>query len=141
MKIAFYKGLKSKRLVDTVICLSTFSKYSHCEIVFSDGMSASSSRLDKGVRFKYIDYENSDKWDVYEIVSPYGEEAEKAIRYYFQINEGDTYNHAGAVLSAFGLALQKPNKKWCSEICAEVLGEKPTTPGKLFRVLKKNWTI
>lgn len=139
MKIAFYKGLKSRKPLDIIICLATLSRYSHCELVFSDGVCASSSMRDSGVRFKKIDL-TDDKWDVYELFD-ITEEDERLIRYYFQINDDDAYNYIGAIGSMFGLELIQEDKKWCSEICATTIGESPTTPGRLHSRLRNSMKI
>ena len=53
MQIAFYKA-KFGNFTDKIVSAFTFSPYSHCEMVFSDGICASASLRDGGVRFKYI---------------------------------------------------------------------------------------
>ena len=68
MKAAFYKatrpglqGLYSRaaRAVDR-------GPYSHCELVFSDGLSGSASYIDGGVRLKRIDFD-PEHWDFIEL--------------------------------------------------------------------------
>lgn len=143
MKIAFYKGLKSKHFIDKLISVATLSEYSHCEIVFSDGVSASASRRDGGVRFKKIDYTiNPDRWDIYEIVNPYGLEAENLIRYFFSIHDEDEYDYIGACGSWLRLDLSSDGRMWCSQVCALALCENEiVTPGKLYKNLKKRGII
>lgn len=134
MKIAFYKGRYGNYL-DKIICLGTLSKYSHCEIVFSDGICASSSYRDGGVRFKYINL-NDGKWDVYDLDN--SQESEAAIHLFFECHNGNRYDTFGALLSVFGLSSNVKDKQFCSEICAMALGVgKVLTPGGLFKLLKK----
>jgi len=68
MKIAFYKGTRAgvAGIYNRGVRAIDAGKYSHCEIIFSDGVSASSSFMDGGVRFKEIEY-NSANWDIIEI--------------------------------------------------------------------------
>jgi len=134
MKIAFYLG-KYGTLYDKIIMLVTLSKYSHCEIVFSDGVSASSSPRDGGVRFKKINF--NERWSMYEIknvdVNP------DQVRQYFNENLGDKYNWIGAVLSAFNISYRRKHIKFCSEACSQALKIRGThTPASLYKSLLKS---
>ena len=130
MKIAFYIA-KYGTFTDKVIAFFTRSKYSHCEIVFLDGMFASSSPRDGGVRLKMISPD--DHWDIIDLGNEY---SEKSIRYWFMSNKGDTYDWLGAIGSIFSIDLTSEDKKFCSYSCAIVLGLDPiVTPGGLFRKL------
>lgn len=132
MKIAFYKAKHGKKL-DKVISIFTLSKYSHCEIVFSNGECWSSSSREGGVRGKYI--ELGDHWDVFELIGDFNE---AAIKYWFMSNDGDLYDWFGAVGSLFHIDLSSEDKKFCSYACAIVLGVSPiATPGNLYKTLKK----
>lgn len=131
MKIAFYKA-RYGTWADKTIAVTTLSKYSHCEIVFSDGMCASSSIRDGGIRFKRINL--SDHWDVYDLESYYDEDA---VKYWFSLHQDNTYDYVGAIASAFGINLSSENKKYCSFACAAVLNlETTVTPGGLLADLK-----
>lgn len=136
MKIIFYKA-KYGNYVDKIIAASSFSKYSHCELMFPSGECMSSSYRDGGVRKKYINV--GDHWDVFELVGGFDE---KAIRYWFDTHESDTYDYLGAIGSAFHIDLTSENKKFCSYTCSICLGLEPIiTPGGLFRLLKREKMI
>ena len=119
MKVALYKatrpglqGLYSRltRFIDRGI-------YSHCELVFSDGVSASASFLDGGVRFKTITYK-PEHWDFIEIPTAY----EKLARDWFHKHENDPYDLWGNVRFAIGL-FRDTRKAWfCSEAVMAALG-------------------
>lgn len=132
MKIAFYKSKKGK-ILDKFISIFTLSKYSHCEMVFSDGISASSSPRDGGVRFKNIAFD--EKWDLYEMTVHFDE---YEIRKWFLKHDDNEYDFLGAFGALFGVDLTNRNKKFCSYSCATVLGIKNNiiSPGKLFKILK-----
>ena len=133
MKIIFYKA-KNGTLFDKFISLLSFSEYSHCELLFSDGLCMSASSRDGGVRIKKIEID--EHWDVYDL--PEGYYDEKAIRYWFASNIDDTYDWAGAVGSLVRLDLTTEDKKFCSYVCAICLGLDPiVTPGRLFKKLKE----
>ena len=136
MKIAFYLG-KHGTFYDKVICLATFSKYSHCEIVFSDGMCASASCRDDGIRFKKIDLE--EKWVVFDLLSQFDE---AAIKYWFNLHDSDKYDYLGAFGSVLNIDSTSDSKKYCSYACATVLGIDPIiTPGALYKKLIKEKMI
>lgn len=137
MKIAFYKARYGK-LVDYIISIFTFSKYSHCEIVFSDGECASSSPRDGGVRFKKI--ELGHKWDVYTLVT---HDNEDAVRQWFTDHDHQGYDLLGAIGSGVGLNWTSIDKKYCSYCCASALGmQNPVlSPGRLFSLLRRNGYI
>ena len=64
LKVAFYKD--NSHLFNRLVTWWTKGKYSHVELVLSNGQAASSSNRDRGVRYKYIDFNNGN-WDVYEL--------------------------------------------------------------------------
>jgi hypothetical protein len=146
MKIAFYLA-KNGDWVDKLISLTTFSKYSHCELVFSDGEFGSASARDGGVRLKYI--EQNDKWEIFELFelkNPDGSKITqrdaKDMHNWFIANDGQKYDWPGAIMSLFGLNCSSSNKKYCSYVCALLLGLYPTvTPQKLFKTLIKEKMI
>ena len=133
MKIAFYKS-KNGTWLDKLISLVSFSKYSHCEIVFPDGTFASSSKRDGGIRLKSIVI--NDHWDVFELNGVCDSEL---IKYWFYMNMDNKYDWVGAVGSLFYIDLTSDDKKFCSYACATVLGiDSIITPGGLYRALKKS---
>jgi hypothetical protein len=95
--------------------------YSHAEMVYSDGLSGSSSVVDKGVRFKHIQYRSVGCWDFIPIPDPRGT-IETASRRWMQSKEGCKYDYAGNVRFAFGWIYDHPDKWFCSEACMASLG-------------------
>lgn len=135
MKIAFYKGTRPfpQSLFNQAVRWWTGGAYSHCEIVFSDGMSASSSFLDGGVRFKKIDYDD-DHWDFIDF-----KQDESSARKWFYLHENQKYD----VLNLLGFIWRRKDgskKKFtCSEACATALGfEEPWRydPNSLYSMIK-----
>jgi hypothetical protein len=119
MKIAFYKSTHSgiAGLYNRLVRWWDQGPYSHCEIIFSDGISASSSFMDKGVRFKNIEY-NQTNWDFYDIPAAY----EPAARAWFDTHAGQEYDLIGNIRFALGF-LNTPSNKWfCSEAIAAAIG-------------------
>lgn len=136
MKIAFYKA-KYGNWQDKAISIATLSTYSHCELIFSDGVCASSSPRDGGVRFKKIEMDH--KWDVFNIVETgsFARLNEAIARNWFILHDGDTYDWIGAIASAVDIDLSSEGKKYCSRSCLLALGFSPwvstITPGGLYR--------
>ncbi len=136
MRIAFYLG-RYGNYYDKLITTTTFSRFSHCEIVFSDGQCASSSIRDGGIRFKRLNLD--DHWEIFDLsynnypVSPFDE---SVARDWFNEHIGDKYDLRGAIGSLFHINLSSKDKKFCSEACATVLGIDPIiTPGSLYSTL------
>ena len=87
MKLALYKG--RERFISNIICFWTKSKYSHCELVFSDGMWGSSSDLEGGVCLRYVEYDPL-MWDFFDI-----EGDEGFARKWFEKHRGQKYDYLG----------------------------------------------
>lgn len=143
MKIAFYKA-EYGEWKDKLIAFVTRSKYSHCEIVFEDGMFGSASPRDSGVRMKMI--EQNKHWDFFELCNtdqtPISSSQEKIIRLWFVANEDDKYDWIGAIASFFRLDFSKYDKKFCSYVCGLVLLVDPiVTPARLLKVLNQEHMI
>lgn len=121
MKIAFYKGTRPgiQGLYSRAVRFVDGGPYSHCELIFSDGVSASASYMDGGVRFKRIDYDPS-RWDVFEI----NERFEYPARKWFTIHEGEGYDLMGNLRFLFGVVRESANRWFCSEADAAALGVK-----------------
>jgi len=119
MKIAFYKATKKgiNGIYNKGVRWLEDGKYSHCELIFSNGISASSSFMDGGVRFKEIEYDLT-KWDIFEL--PWADE-QKALEY-FKVNQGKPYNIRGNVHFLLGFVRGDSEGLFCSEACAEALG-------------------
>lgn len=137
MKVAFYKA-KYGDWIDKIVSWYTKSPYSHCELVFSNGDFLSSSKRDGGVRYTNID--NLERWDIYELQdSKYSEDLIRLIvRQYL----GQKYDIIGAIGSGFNIDLSDKNKKFCSNLCAILLGIEETniTPHELYEIISKNST-
>jgi hypothetical protein len=118
MKIAFYKSTRPgiSGVYNRLVRWWDQGSYSHCELVFSDGMSASSSYADGGVRFKNIEY-SADNWDLFDLP----EEYELDARSWFDKHAGQKYDLIGNIRFAFGF-LNTPEDRWfCSEAIASAL--------------------
>ena len=136
MKIAFYKGEQT----GLVGAYGKFQKkfdseeFTHCEIVFSDGMAASSSLRDKGTRFKKIDF-HPDRWVFIDVSWA----SEESARKYFTDRLGTKYDLKGNIFFAFGFVRDDKDKLFCSEACAEALGLKEGwrySPNGLYQIMK-----
>ena len=116
--LAFYKGRRKglDGLFDALVRFWTRGPYSHCEIVFSGGEAASSSKRDGGVRFKHINF-NHERWDFVTLdIDPV------PVRGWFDAHLGEKYD----TLGLFGF-IWRPfggmKTRWfCSEACAAALG-------------------
>lgn len=118
-RAAFYKSTHAglPGLYNRAVRWITHSQYSHCELIFSDGMAASSSFMDGGVRFKSdIDF-NTDKWDFIKLP----DELELAARTWFNKHTGDKYDIKGNLHFIFGAIGDNADKEFCSEALAAAL--------------------
>ena len=92
-------------------------------MIFSDGISASSSFLDGGVRFKDITY-NPDHWVIVELPI----QLEQPARDWFVQHEGDSYDVVGNLGFVIG-SIDDAKRKWfCSEAIMAALDVEE--PGK-----------
>ena len=132
MMLAFYKA-KHGTKIDKIVAAAIRSKYSHVELVFSDGICFSASPRDKGVRFKAINLDNG-KWDLYKIDKQFYEEMlKKQVKRF----EGQPYDTLGAIGSGIGIPLYSTKKKFCSLIiaCIFQLDNINQNPESLRRIL------
>lgn len=118
MKIAFYKGTRPglSGLYNRAVRWWTRSPYSHSELVFGDGVAASSSFADGGVRFKQIEFD-PERWDFVEIK---GDEA--AARQWYVERLGAGYDVLGNVGFVLGFVADSWDKYSCAESIAAALG-------------------
>ena len=114
MRLAFYKG--RHRLFDRAVQWWTRGPYSHVELVFSDGLAASSSVRDGGVRVKAISFA-PDRWDILPID---GDEA--TARAWFDAHRGEAYDAAGLFGFVWRPAAGATRRWFCSEAVAAALG-------------------
>lgn len=108
--------------------------YSHCELIFSDGVAASSSFMDGGVRFKHIDFDPT-KWDFITLPDAYEDNARK----WFASHQGQGYDLMGNLHFVVGAVSDDKNKWFCSEAVAAALGFNNAwrfDPGDLYPILK-----
>lgn len=130
MKIAFYKG--HGRVYDKLVKWWTKGSYSHVEVLFSDGYSASASSRDGGIRFKKIKY-NPERWDFVEVDCP-----EQEVQLWFTLRAGEKYDYIG-LLGFLWRPISGRDKLWfCSEAIAASLGYKDSwryCPNTLYSTL------
>ena len=121
MKLAFYKGTRKglQGLYSRLTRWVDSGPYSHCEIIFNDGLSASSSFIDGGVRFKQIDYKE-DNWDFVELP----DYLESQAREWFEEHEGDKYDVLGNLRFVLFFVKPSKNKHYCNEAVSDSLGFK-----------------
>ena len=135
-RAAFYKGVRPglEGIYSRAVHWWTRSPYSHCEFIFSDGLSGSAAYIDGGVRLKNIVYK-PEHWDFIDLPP----EWEEDIRKEFETKVGLGYDILGNFGFIFPSFDNTKNKYFCSEIMAELLGfERPQlfTPGILSYSLK-----
>jgi hypothetical protein len=116
---AFYKSTRPglAGIYNRLIRWWDNGKYSHCELIFSDGRAASASYLDGGVRFKQIDF-RPERWDF--ILLP--DYMEDQARQWFIDHEGDKYDLIGNLRFALDFLPDNKNKWFCSEALAAAIG-------------------
>jgi hypothetical protein len=138
MKIASYKSIRPgfSGIFSKLVRWWTNSEYSHTELIFSDGTSASSSFIDGGVRFKEISYDN-DHWDFIELPESFNE---KQARVWFEVNKDKKYDVLGLLGFIWKRGTQDKNKFYCNEAIGEALGIKDSwrfDPGSFAVVISE----
>lgn len=124
LSVAFYKGTRPgiAGLYNRLGRYLDGGPYSHCEMVFSDGVSGSSSFLDKGVRFKEIGYSSVGCWDFLPITYPRLLGGEVKIRQWFKDHEGEPYDILGNIRFGIGFVRESADKSFCSEAIMASVG-------------------
>lgn len=119
MRAAFYKGTRPglPGIYNAVVRAWDSGPYSHCELIFSDGMSASASFADGGVRFKRIGYDPN-RWDFIELP----DHLEEAARNWFAMHDGKPYDIAGNFGFVWRPIRGRSGAFFCSEAVAAALG-------------------
>lgn len=119
MKAAFYKGTRPgwQGIYSRAVRWIGKGPYSHCELVFSDGMAASASYMDGGVRFKRIDFK-PENWDFIDLPP----ELEPAARTWFEQHNGEPYDLRGNVWFVLRFIKHSLFKWFCSEALLAALG-------------------
>lgn len=120
--LAFYKGNRDGYLglYSRLGRRLDHGPYSHSEMIFSNGLSASASLEDKGVRFKHIRYSNPHRWDFLPIPDPDGDLEAYAYDWYTE-HEGDKYDILGNIRFLIGFVRHSPDERFCSESNLEAL--------------------
>lgn len=140
MKIAFRKN--ATKINSKLICWWTSSIYSHCEIVFENGLSFSADIEVMKTRFKTVVYDPNE-WDI--ITIPIERIVEYKV-YDFCLDEDNCgYDLYGMICTqVLYLSFESPYWWFCSELaykCLQIAGLIPDTisyevdPGKLFNIL------
>ena len=119
MRVAFYKGTKTgiPGIYNRGVRWWTIGKYSHCELIFKSGMSASSSFADGGVRYKFIDYD-PEKWDFIDLPDSF----EDAARKWFDDHIGQEYDLMGNFHFVVSAVPDDKSKWFCNEAVGAALG-------------------
>ena len=118
MKAAFYKGTRPglQGIYSRAVRWIDRGPYSHAELVFSDGLSASASYIDGGVRLKRIDY-NPAHWDLIDLpqsLEPYA-------RAWFESRLGAPYDLMGNVRFVLPWLADSERGWFCSEALGAAL--------------------
>lgn len=119
MKAAFYKGTRPglQGIYSQGVRVIDRGVFSHCELVFSDGLSASASFIDKGVRFKRIDFDPA-RWDFIDLPAV----LEPAARAWFEAHASKRYDVWGNVRFLLPWLSDSADKWFCSEALAAAIG-------------------
>ena len=119
MRVAFYKGTRPgiAGIYNRLVRWWCQGQYSHCELIFADGVAASASFADGGVRFKAIDFDPAN-WDFVDV--PHANEA--AARDWFSLREGASYDLVGNLRFIVSPLPDDPNRYFCSESVMAALG-------------------
>lgn len=112
MQAAFYKATRPglQGLYSRAVRCIDRGPYSHCELVFSDGMCGSASWVDGGVRLKRIDLD-PDHWDILQLPP----DLEAYARDWFECNAGAPYDLMGNVRFVFPFLPDSADGWFCSE--------------------------
>lgn len=121
MRAAFYTGTRPgiSGLYNRVVRWWEPGDCSHCELIFSDGMSASASFMDKGVRFKEIEYDPT-RWAIVELGIQFDE---AGARQWFELHDKEEYNVIGQMHFVVS-PIRIDHGYWCSSAVAASLGMK-----------------
>jgi hypothetical protein len=113
IRLAFYRG--SGNWFDKITRWRTAGNFTHTEIVFSDGISFSSSQWDKGTRFKRIEYSDRSKWALIDV--PLVNEADVRTWCESQIGKGYDWRGILKIFAAGTVKKDDAERWWCSECC------------------------
>jgi hypothetical protein len=118
VRVAFYKGTRPglAGLYNRAVRFWCQGPYSHCELVFADGMAASASFADGGVRFKRIDFDPAN-WDFIDVQAD-----EARAREWFEARKGAGYDLLGNLRFVVAPLPDDASRYFCSEALLSALG-------------------
>jgi hypothetical protein len=145
VRILFYKAWVAGDLKDKAISIWTLGPYSHCELLFPDGVCFSSSWRDDGVGVRYKKFPIiPSHWTCVEI--PTTKEQEIQMRQWCDVKvaENAKYDWWGIIQFVIPFVKQKDEDWFCSEICIAALNHAGVlnwttfmSPNFFYRELKK----
>ncbi len=91
--------------------------YSHCEIVFTNHLSASSV-IGEGVRFKDIRYQHPGAWDFWTLP----DEIELDAYRWFKEHAGEPYDYMGMLRFGLSILGESPRRWSCTEAFGAAVG-------------------
>ncbi len=119
MKLAFYIAFQpNATLMDKAISVCSFGKYSHVELVFSDGIWFSISAREGVARFKKI-IPKPESWAFIDLNLDVS--TERHLRKLAKDMVGMEYDYIGALFSITPICIQKSNKIFCSEAITNLI--------------------
>lgn len=120
MKAAFFKGDHKgwRGYFGRAVRMWTLGRYSHVELVFSDGQCGSSLYLEGGVRYRKVDFSNTADWDFVELP----DSLEKDARNWFDSHIDKAYDFLGDFHFIVGAVAASRDKWFCSRAVADALG-------------------
>jgi len=121
MKVAFYIGTRPgiAGLYNRLVRWWENGTSSHVELVFSDGISASASLADEGVRFKYIQF-NPANWVFIDLGNLFDEDYARKW-FISRIKERAKYDWFGQLRFFIAPYQGSANRYWCSEAVGAAL--------------------
>ncbi len=140
MRIAFKKSYWKWgfEILGLIISAKTLSRFAHCELIFSDGMSFSAGKgRDEGkeVGFKKINYSHPERWVFIDLKITKIQEAKIRTNAEKIQADNDGYDVIGILFNELiPLDIENKNKYYCSEVLAILLGVKfnTITPQDLY---------
>lgn len=121
--VALYKGTRPglQGFYSRAVRWIDRGPYSHCELVFSDGVCASASFIDGGVRFKEIDFKPG-HWDFLRL--PDDVALQINAKWWFINHVSQPYDLMGNLRFGIGLVRDSSDSWFCSESVMAALGFK-----------------
>lgn len=146
MKLASYKATRPGLfgVFNRAVRWWLHGAYSHCEIVFDDGVAFSCSKLDGGPRLKAITF-SADKWDIIPISDRYDSQRVHEMAEAIVTDQGPTrMRYSVLLLACFVIPplrrFLNNRDEVCSTACALILGRSDyrwLDPNELHDVLSQ----